>query len=616
MADVEEPKSNNPLMRYLPLIAIAVVAAVVIAVLAATGGGDDDGDGGDDTAAVDDGDGGTADGTSDDSAGSDDDGGTDDDSGGETTGTTDGTTDGDGGADSAMENPEPPDEVIWFERAQEENLDVDFGERCDTETGRVKIPTFFAPDCFAVYDGPSGGDTAPGVTADTIKIVYYVAQDTDPVLDYLTGAISNDDTNADLEDTMTSLLELYETYYETYGRSVDLTVFEASGTALDDVSARADAVQIAEEIEPFMVWSGPILTNAFSEELTARGVSCFNCGPAQQYEFYDETAPYSHIITKLPDQQARLVAEYIGKQLVGKPAIHAGDPAFQEQERVFGRLWINSGEASTVNNEYFEEVFGEFGGEIVESVDYALDPATIAEQANTAIGRLKDAGVTSIILAGDPVGPGDFTREATSQDYFPEWVLTGTALVDTNVYARSYDQEQWQNAFGVSNGAARTVPGIDGASEKYEWFFGEPPAADETIEVMDFFPSTFYAVVQGTGLDLTAETYQAGLFAGDPTRRAITAPSLSWGADGRWPEIPDYGGVDDITEIWWDTDFVGFDELDREGPGMYQFVEGGTRYILGEIPERDTLAFDPEGAVAVYEERPGEEGSPDYEPLR
>ncbi|MDH3707069.1 MAG: hypothetical protein OES57_13445 [Acidimicrobiia bacterium] len=617
MTDADEPKSNNAAMRYLPIIAVAVIAAVVIAVLALTGGDDDDGDGGD---AADGGDQPAADGTQSstgegtaDSADADDSADDGDAADGDDSG-DDGSTDG--GADSAIEDPEVPPEVISWTQAQEEGLDVDFGERCDPETGRVKIPTFFAPECFAVYDGESGGATAPGVTGDTIKIVYYVPQETDPVLDYLTGAISNDDTNADLEDTMTSLLELYETYYETYGRSVDLSVFEASGTALDDVSARADAVQIAEELEPFMVWSGPILTNAFAEELTARGISCFNCGPTQQYQFYDDNAPLAHVIGKLPDQQARLVAEYIGKQLLGKPAIHAGDEAFQAQERVFGRLWINSSEASVANNEFFEEVFGELGGEIVESVDYALDPATIAEQANTAIGRLKAAGVTSIILSGDPVGPGDFTREATSQDYFPEWILTGTSLVDTNVYARSYDQEQWQHAFGVSNLSARTVPGIDGAREKYTWFFGEPPAADDTIGVMDFFPSTFYAVVQGVGLDLTAENYQAALFAGEPTQRAITAPSLSWGADGRWPEVPDYGGIDDITEIWWDTDLVGFDELDREAPGMYQFVDGGVRYLPGEIPERDTKAFDPDGAVAVYDDRPAEEASPDYEPLR
>ena len=37
---------------------------------------------------------------------------------------------------------------------------------------------------------------------------------------------------------------------------------------------------------------------------------------------------------------------------------------------------------------------------------------------------------------------------------------------------------------------------------------------------------------------------------------------------------------------------------------MYQYVDGGERYLLGEWPEEDTRAFDPEGAVAIYDERP------------
>jgi hypothetical protein len=45
---------------------------------------------------------------------------------------------------------------------------------------------------------------------------------------------------------------------------------------------------------------------------------------------------------------------------------------------------------------------------------------------------------------------------------------------------------------------------------------------------------------------------------------------------------------------------------------MYQYVDGGVRYLPGEWPERDTRAFDPEGAVAFYEEPPSEEDPPDY----
>ena len=66
------------------------------------------------------------------------------------------------------------------------------------------------------------------------------------------------------------------------------------------------------------------------------------------------------------------------------------------------------------------------------------------------IAKLKSAGVTSVILAGDPVFPTFLTKEATAQGYFPEWVVLGYAFTDTAVFGRQYDQQQWAHAFGVS----------------------------------------------------------------------------------------------------------------------------------------------------------------------
>ena len=91
---------------------------------------------------------------------------------------------------------------------------------------------------------------------------------------------------------MQNVVRFYQTYYETYGRTVELIPFIATGGAADEVAARADAVRIAEEIQPFVVWQGPALTPAFGDELAARGVMCISCVPGQPTEFYEERAPY------------------------------------------------------------------------------------------------------------------------------------------------------------------------------------------------------------------------------------------------------------------------------------------------------------------------------------
>ncbi len=68
---------------------------------------------------------------------------------------------------------------------------------CDPETGHLAVRDFFAPECYAPFEGDNGGETASGVTADSIKVVYYLGPDDDPIINYITAAIANDDTNAD-----------------------------------------------------------------------------------------------------------------------------------------------------------------------------------------------------------------------------------------------------------------------------------------------------------------------------------------------------------------------------------------------------------------------------------
>ena len=516
-------------------------------------------------------------------------------------------------------NTESPEGVLSYPRAEEMGIadTIDWGDRCDTETGQVRIPWFFRIPCWMPFEGDNGGATDNGVTEDTIRIVYWTPQDNDPVMAYITDAIMNDDTNADVEDTLNKLIEYYETYYETYGRSVDLTVMTGSGLVLDPISARADAVRIAEEIDPFMVWGGPALTTAFGDELMARGIACFACGLGGDAEDYVARHPNGWSLTMSGEQASLLVAEYIGKRVAGYNAVHAGDSDMHDQERVFGIVYEGTGENAADLNAGFREALGEYGVEVAESISYNLDPATMQETATNTIAKLKASGVTSVILQADPVAPRDFTREATAQGYFPEWIIGGSVLVDTNVFARTYDQEQWANAFGLSTLGTPVQEGEEGNVNRYEWFHGEEAAAADTIGVIDPYPALFYSILSATGPNLTMENFADVMLTFAPTTRGVTVPSISFGYSGRWPEHlePDYRGIDDITEIWWDADAVGEDDLGVSGSGMYQHVNGGERYLLGEFPEAETEVFNPDNSVAMYMQTPEAEASPYYEPL-
>ncbi len=160
--------------------------------------------------------------------------------------------------------------------------------------------------------------------------------------------------------------------------------------------------------------------------------------------------------------------------------------------------------------------------------------------------------------------------------------------------------------------AARTPSDQIGAFHIYKWFTGVDPPADGSIGVIAPNPALFFAVLQAVGPELTPQTFHDAAFAlpGTSQGLAISQPFLSYGQKGYWPD-PDYAGVDDATAIWWDPTAAGPDEIRKDGVGMYQFVDGGKRYLPGQWPAVDKM-FDPAGAVALYTTPPPGEAPGDY----
>lgn len=560
-SDGPENDRGRALRRWGPLAVIAVIAVVVLAVLVVGGGSDDE------------------------------------------------TADDDGGGGPT----EAPTGAVSWSMAEEEGTTNDhtWPDTCDQETGRIAIPWILAPECYADVDGDNGGETSPGVTADTIKVVAYTSPEDDPVIDYVTQAIANDDTVAQISETIEGYVEIYNEFSQLYGRQVEVEVLVGSGPANDEVAARADAVRAVEEMGAFAVLGGPSLTSAFADELTAREVVCIGCtggGP----DFYEERDPYMFGVTANADQVQLMVVEYIAKKLAGKPAEFAGDDALTGEERSFGYLWIESNDDSASQAEQFGTRLADEDIELAESVSYTLDPARLQEQATSVITRLKSGGVTSVVFSGDPVALGPFTQEATAQDYHPEWILGPQVLVDTAAFSRTYDQEQWAHAFGLSPLTLRPDRTQRAPYVLYEWFFGEPPPALDTSAVLLPNPATFFSAVSAAGPNLTPETLRDGLFSRARTPAYQTEASLSYGDQGLWP-YPDYSGVDDFTEIWWDPEATGEDEIGREGEGMWRFVDSGKRYLPGELTD-ELRVFDPEGAETILDAPPADEQAPDYPP--
>lgn len=552
---------RGALKRWGPIAAIVAIIAIVAGVVVIGGGDDDD----------------PADGTAADG----------------------GSSDGGGAA---------PEGAITYNAAKADGTldDHTWPENCDTETGRVALPNSIAPECYADVDD-NGGATAAGVTEDTIKVVVYMASDNDAVLNFITAPILADDTNEQEKETYRVLTDMFNATYQTYGRKVELQFLEASGGSADEVAARADAVKAMEEMGAFAVWGGPVLSNAWTEEIKARGGVCIGCASLRDAE------PSVFLVTPSATQIRQHFVEYLTKKLAGRPAVHAGDESMHDTERVFGQLYIDTGSADVQEGQdETQEMLDDAGISFAEKIGYTLDPGSLAEQAGTAIARLQAAGVTTVIIGGDPIAPKTFTEVATQQGYFPEWVLNGAALQDTTAFGRTYDQQQWSHAFGISSLAARVVNGLGDAERLYQWWAGEYPPADDVVGVLYPNPSTFFAGLQAAGPNLTVESFRDGLFSIPPQDPAVTAQIYTFGDHGIWDRV-DYSGIDDFTEIWWDPTVSGPDEIRKDGVGMYRYVDGGRRYLLGDWPD-ELKVFDPEGTTTVYQELPPGEEPADVPP--
>ncbi len=529
--------------------------------------------------------------------------------------------DDDGGSDGATEVASDEDLIrsgpMTPEKAELLGEEVDFGPTCDTDLGRIMLKSVYAPPCVEPFEGDNGGATSAGVTADAVTVVFYRA---DPALDPLTAA-TLENAGADVNpesaaDTVQGFADLYNQVFETYGRTVNVEVFTGTGAGDDTVAAQADAIEIAEK-DPFAVIGGPSQAyNVFAAELASRGIICGpTCALASPESVVEANEPLLWGLGPTPDQAAALASEAIGNLAGPGPAELAGDEAMQSEERKYALLHYENadGDFAEVFQAYQDELAAN-GIELTTDIEFTLDLARAQENARTYITQLREAGITTIIYTGDPLTPGSLTEEATAQGYFPEWILASSVLMDTSIFARLTDGQQWQNGFGVSAVAARGERSTNGAFEIWDWAYGgEPP--NNTANVLEPPLRTVFTGIHLAGPELTPETFRDGLYRYPVSGGGPTNAQTSRGDHGVWPDH-DWGGTDDMTLIWWDPEAAGEDETGNEGTGLYRYANGGERYTIGNMPTsvEEAGLFDVESSVTIFDEVPEEDVPPDYPP--
>ena len=491
--------------------------------------------------------------------------------------------------------------------------DHEWPDTCDTESGRVELPSVSAVPCVPAFDGDNGGATAPGVTAESIKVVYYSPEQSADMASLL-GAMGANDTAEQRNATLQTYIDIFTSVTEQYGREIEMVPFAATGQADDVVASQADATDVLA-MEPFAVLGGPALDRgAFAQELAEAGVLCFGCtGAALPEAMALEMAPYVWSALPSPDQILDLLATWVNAQVSASDSVadHAG-----------GELQGRPSKLGVIHFEQDPPVFESTEAERRDMADvaliesYVLDLPTLPAKAAELIAQFKAEGITSITFLGDPFMPIYLTRAATEADYFPEWVFTGTALTDTNVFGRQYDPEQMVHAAGISQLAAPVDQDLQEYVRLYRWYAGDSapalPPAENQYAVVAPNAAWLAAGIHMAGPELTAETFARGLFRLPPVGGGPATPQVSYGNWGNFAEM-DYQAIDDGVEIWWDPDVEVEDERGVMGQGAWRRSNGGERFTATETPSPNAFE-DPDSAVTVIDSLSEDDLPPDYPP--
>lgn len=430
----------------------------------------------------------------------------------------------------------------------------------------------YSPPCIA-FTGSNGGATAKGVSDTTIKVAYRVLNERgfQQTLAELAGASLSDSPDS-VTRTVQALADYFNQRFQLYGRKIEIVPYNGRGSNTNELlgkgreQAVADAIQVSDEIGAFADLSGT--SEPYAGALADRGVIAFGT-PYLSRKWHEDHAPFAWSIATDGSIVSEFAAEYAVKKLYGGNADHAGG-VLKGKPRVFGTLAPeNSWYQESVDNA--EAVIKEAGLQPGYRRAYVLDLGTMSDQATRIIADFKDKGITTILCGCDPIIPVFLSGVANREQYYPEFIIVGTALTDADIVGQLWNQNFASHAFGVSP-LESFVP----ATQTIAYAAYKSVRDDEPAFSVDLIYYQMYMLAIGlqmAGPNLTPQTFEAGMFAYPPKS----------GPFGLWDFGPgDRTAANDVREIYWDAGAIS---AYNGKQGAYIGANDGARYQRGQIPK-------------------------------
>jgi hypothetical protein len=430
----------------------------------------------------------------------------------------------------------------------------------------------YSPPCFA-FEGDNGGETHRGVSADTIRVSFRVLDERgfQQTLAELAGATLTD-TPETVRNTVQALADYFNERFQFYGRRIEIVFYEGVGSNTSELvgKGRAEAEADAETVNGLNVFADLSGTSEpYADALCRRGVLAFGT-PYLSRKWHDDRGPCAWSLAVNGTQVAEFAAEFAAKRLAGGTADFAGGD-IQGDPRVIATLAPNNPwyqESVELARTRYTELTGDPGG---PNYQYLLDLGQLSNQASELIPRMKADGVTTVICGCDPIFPVFLSGVAARENYFPEFIIAGTALTDADVVGQLWDQRFASHAFGVSPLQAFEPPQETIA---YEAFKQMRPDEEPAFSVdLIYYQMYMLAIgIQMAGPNLNPQTFQAGMYDYPPQSGPV----------GLWDFGPgDHTTADDVREIYWDPNAVS---SYNGQPGAYIGVNESARYLRDQLP--------------------------------
>lgn len=455
----------------------------------------------------------------------------------------------------------------------------------------------YADPCVDKYSGTNDGSTWNGVTATTITVaIRHTSDSTGP------NAVATEaeveaagGVGYSTEEQYThQIVAYFNKMFELYGRHVNLVDFNGQGNytneelGQDEAGACADADAMSTTVHAFAVldFEGNFEPQPFTDCAPRYKLYVPEGAAYFPESYYQSLNPYVWAITINGTLISDLFAEFAGKQLYPFPTKWAANDGVLQLNglpRKIATYIPNNAEyqSNAVRQKQDLETEYHIPASRMDQYNYALDISTFPQDAQRAIIQFSANHDTSLELACDPISPIFLTQDAVQQNYYPEWVLNGVALTDSDNFAQLWDQKAIDgHLFGMSE-AGDTATLLSPSSEAGRALAaaGVPDNPSAVVDYFELLP--MFDQLQAAGPDLTPANIAAG------------SHGLPSGGGDNTPEGPWHYGTGHTLqlgsrEVYWNG--TGTSKADGK-VGTYVGIYSGRFFQLGEFPTGEPPYF-------------------------